>query len=144
MVRETGVQSQVESYQRLKKWLLMPTCLTLSIIRWRSRVKWSNPGNGVTPSPTPRCSSYWKAFGSPSTNVANFTYWFSLNSYSQRFWKVYICMRKKYFTSDPLTLSITFFCFVFLFFFFSGIVVIFRFWHILMIHGGKLVLTSKS
>ena len=28
-----------------------------------SRVKWSNPGKGVAPSPTPRCSSYWK--GSP-------------------------------------------------------------------------------
>ena len=25
-----------------------------------SRVKWSNPGKGVAPSPTPRCSSYWK------------------------------------------------------------------------------------
>ena len=27
------VQSQVESYQRLEKWYLMPLCLTLSIIR---------------------------------------------------------------------------------------------------------------
>ena len=25
-----------------------------------SRVKWSNPGKGVAPFPTPRCSSYWK------------------------------------------------------------------------------------
>ena len=25
-----------------------------------SRVKWSNPEKGVAPSPTPRCSSYWK------------------------------------------------------------------------------------
>ena len=24
-----------------------------------SRVKWSNPGEGVAPSPTPRCCSYW-------------------------------------------------------------------------------------
>ena len=60
MFRETGVQSQVESYQRLKKWCLIPTWLTLSIIRYVSRVKWSNPGIGVAPSPTPRCSSYWK------------------------------------------------------------------------------------
>ena len=58
--RETGVQSQVESYQRLKKWYLIPLCLTLSIIRYGSRVKWSNPGKGVSPSPTPWCSSYWK------------------------------------------------------------------------------------
>ena len=44
MARETWVQSQVESYQRLKKWYLMPPCLTLSIIRYGSRVKYSNPG----------------------------------------------------------------------------------------------------
>ena len=55
---ETGVQSQVESYQKLKKWYLIPPCLTLSIIRYLSRIKWSNPEKGVVPSP--RCSSYWK------------------------------------------------------------------------------------
>ena len=60
MARETWVQSQVESYQRLKKWYLMPPCLTLSIIRYGSRVKWSNSGKGVAPSPTPWCSSYRK------------------------------------------------------------------------------------
>ena len=32
MVRETKAQSQVELYQRLKKWYLMPPCLTLGII----------------------------------------------------------------------------------------------------------------
>ena len=41
----------------LKKWYLIPPCLTLSIIRYVSRVKWSNPGKGVVPSPTPRYSS---------------------------------------------------------------------------------------
>ena len=60
MARETRVQSQVESYQRLKKWYLIPPCLTLSIIRYVLRVKWSNPGKGVAPSSTPRSSSYWK------------------------------------------------------------------------------------
>ena len=34
--------------------------LTLSIIRYVSRVKWSNPGKGVAPFSTPRCSSYLK------------------------------------------------------------------------------------
>ena len=34
------------------------TCLTLSNIRYVSRVKWTNPGKGVVPSPTPKCSSY--------------------------------------------------------------------------------------
>ena len=60
MARETWVQSQVESYQRLKKWYLLPLCLTLSNIRYGSRVKCSNPGKEVEPSSTPRCSSYWK------------------------------------------------------------------------------------
>ncbi len=42
----------------LKKWYLIPPCLTLSIIRYISRVKWSNLVKGVMPSPTPRSSSY--------------------------------------------------------------------------------------
>ena len=57
MVRETWVQSHVVS---LLKWYLLPPRLTLSDIKCVSRVKWSNPGKGVWPSPTPRCSSYWK------------------------------------------------------------------------------------
>ena len=48
MVRETWVIPKT-----LK---MMPPCLTLSNIRYVSRVKWSNPGKGVAPSPTP--SSY--------------------------------------------------------------------------------------
>ena len=44
----------------IKKWYLMPLCLALSTKRWGSSVKWSNPGNGVAPSPTHRCCSYWK------------------------------------------------------------------------------------
>ena len=60
MARETWVQSQVESYQRLKKWYLMPPCLTLSIIRYGSRVKWSNPRKGVAPSHTQWCSKLSK------------------------------------------------------------------------------------
>ena len=50
----------VESYQKLKKWYLMPPCLTPNLISCVSGVKWSNPGKEVLPSPTPRCSSYWK------------------------------------------------------------------------------------
>ena len=56
MIRETMVQSEVESYQRFRLSYLIPPCLTLSIIRYRSRVKWSNPGKEVAPFPTPR----WK------------------------------------------------------------------------------------
>ena len=43
---ETGVQSQVESYQRLKKMVLDTALLNTQYY------KWSNPGNGVVPSPT--------------------------------------------------------------------------------------------
>ena len=60
MAQETWFQSQVKSYHRLKKWYLMPPCLALSIICYGSRVKWSNPGKGVAPSPTPQSSSYRK------------------------------------------------------------------------------------
>ena len=39
---------------------MIPPCLTLSNVRYSSRLKWSNLGKGVVPSPTPWCSSYWK------------------------------------------------------------------------------------
>ena len=55
MVQETRVQSQ-----RLEKWYLILPCLTLSNIRYVSRVKSRNPGKGVAPSITPQCSSDWK------------------------------------------------------------------------------------
>ena len=52
----------------------MPPCLTLSIIRYGPRVKWSNPGKAVAPSLHLGVVAIEKeAFGSPSTNVANFT-----------------------------------------------------------------------
>ena len=60
----TGVQSQVDSYQR--KWYLMPPCLIKwylmppCIIRYLSRIKRSNSRKGVAPSPTTRCSRFWK------------------------------------------------------------------------------------
>ena len=55
-----GPGDQFKSYQRLLKWYLIPLCLTLGTIRYVSRVKWINPWNGVMPSPTHWCSSYWK------------------------------------------------------------------------------------
>ena len=60
MTWETGVQSQVALYQRFKKWYSISPCLTLRIIKYVLRVKWGNPGEGIMPSPTPHCSSYWK------------------------------------------------------------------------------------
>ncbi len=66
------VQSQVESYKRLKKWYLMPPWLTLSIIRYESKVKWSNPGKGVGPPLHHGVVAIEKgAFWSTSITVAN-------------------------------------------------------------------------
>ena len=111
MVWETGVQYQVESYQRLKKWYLMPPCLILSIIRLGSRVKWSNPGNGVEPYSRFCVVAIEKgAFGSPPTKVTDYflslglVFWqrwddrlyrkiaerFSRLVYQDRFWVVHI------------------------------------------------------
>ena len=68
MARETWVQSQVESSQRLKKKKKKKKkkVLDVSLLntqhykRYESRVKWSNPGKRVALSPTPWCSSYRK------------------------------------------------------------------------------------
>ena len=46
------------SHIKDSKMVLGAAYLALSIIRYGSRVKWSNLGNGVAPSPTPRCCSY--------------------------------------------------------------------------------------
>ena len=45
---------------KTQKWYLMPPCLTLSIIMYGSRVKWSNPGKGVATSLTFWYRSYKK------------------------------------------------------------------------------------
>ena len=45
---------------KTQKWYLIQPRLTLSIIRYGSRVKWNNPGKTVAPTHIPRCSSYWK------------------------------------------------------------------------------------
>ena len=45
---------------KILKMVLDTSCLTLSNIRYVSRVKWSNPGKEVAPSHTSRCRSYWK------------------------------------------------------------------------------------
>ena len=55
--------------------LLILPCLTLSIIRYVSKVKWSNPGKGVAaPLHLGVVAIEKGAFGSPSTMVTNFSY----------------------------------------------------------------------
>ena len=50
----------------------MPLCLTISIIRCGSRVKWGNTGKGVVPSLSVVANEKG-AFRTPSTTVNNFT-----------------------------------------------------------------------
>ena len=45
---------------KTQKMVVDASWLTISIIRSRSRVKWSNPGKEVAPFSTPHYSSYWK------------------------------------------------------------------------------------
>ena len=51
--RRPGFNLRSRHIKDFKKWYLIPTCLTLSNIRYVSRVKWSNPGKGVASSLTP-------------------------------------------------------------------------------------------
>ena len=60
MARWTEVQTPGRVIPKTQKWYLMPPCLTLSNIRYGSRVKWRNPRKGVAPCFTPQCSSYRK------------------------------------------------------------------------------------
>ena len=58
--RRPGFNPRLSHTTDFKKWYLIPPCLTLSNIQYISSVKWSNPGKGVAPSPTPWYSSYQK------------------------------------------------------------------------------------
>ena len=57
MVRETWVQSQVVSYLKTLKMVLDTSLLNMQQYKVRVKGKVENPGKGVAPSPTPRCSS---------------------------------------------------------------------------------------
>ena len=55
---DLGFNPRSRHTKDLEKWYLIPPCLTLSDIMYVTKVKWSNPGKGVAPSPTPRVRSY--------------------------------------------------------------------------------------
>ena len=61
---------------------MIPPCLTLSNIRYVSRIKWSNPGKGVAPSSTPRCSSYRKGSLQVTLDYSRQLYCYLQNLYS--------------------------------------------------------------
>ena len=75
MALETGVQSLVGSYQRLKKMVLDAFLLNIQHDNVRINGKWTNLGKGITPSSALRFSSLWRGdFGSLSTTVGQITY----------------------------------------------------------------------
>ena len=76
---------------KTQKWYLMLLCLTLSIKRYGSRVKWSNLGKRKASSPTPRCSSHWKR----SFRVA-------LDYGHQLYFYIYIYFCSHWYTAGPL------------------------------------------
>ena len=95
------VQSQIESFQRLKKWYLMPSCLTLRIIRYRSRVKSSHPWNRVAPSATIWCSIYRKGRRRVIPDNSRLLYLFLVEHYT-----INIDLRKYYLLSNSTPLKL--------------------------------------
>ena len=65
MARETGLNLK-SSHTKDLKMVLDATLLNTQHYKVRIEVKWSNPGKGV--------AIEKRAFGSPSTTVANFTF----------------------------------------------------------------------
>ena len=76
MVWETGVQSQVESYQRLKKMVLDAALLSTQHykVRIKGKMEQSWGWNSALPLHFGVVAIEKGAFGSPSTKVANFTF----------------------------------------------------------------------
>ena len=72
--RRLGFNPGSSQTKELKKWYLMPPCLTLNIIRYRSRVKWSNQGKGVI-------AIEKVVFEWPSPMITNFTFTFLIYYY---------------------------------------------------------------
>ena len=104
MVQKIGIQSQVESYQRLKIWYLM---LNTQHYKVRIKVNWSNSGNGLVPSPRPQCSAIEKgAFWSPSTKVTNFNFYLYIFIYAYIYLYTYIFRVIVFTPSLSLSLSV--------------------------------------
>ena len=77
MAQETGVHSKVESYQRLKKMVLVASLLNTQqyTVGIKGKVEQSKGRSITTPPPQIGIVAIEKrAFGSPSTKVANFTF----------------------------------------------------------------------
>ena len=103
MVQEIGFQSRVESYQRLRKWYLIPSSLTLISIKYVSRVKWSNPGKGVASSPTPRCISYRKGSLLVTFDYGRQQQYIKSDNYGKIFLQVFVYKFTEYYKKKTLS-----------------------------------------
>ena len=81
MDRETGIQSRVESYQRLLKMVLDTSLLNTQQykVRIKGKVEQSRERSSTLPIHLGVVAIEKRAFGSPSTSVANFTYFLCLH-----------------------------------------------------------------
>ena len=66
---------------KTQKMVLNATLLNTQYYKVRFKVKWSNPGKGVTPSPTPWCSSCRKVSPRVTLNYANFPFFIYIHIY---------------------------------------------------------------
>ena len=77
-----------------------------------SRVKWGNSGNRVVPSPTPRCSSYWKGSLLVTLNYGCQLYFFTY-IYTAMFLLICLISCFKHLNDKRETILGFFFCFIF-------------------------------
>ena len=57
LVQKTWVQSEIKSYQKTQKMILVSSLLNTKHYKVRNKGKWHNPGKEVASSSTPRCFS---------------------------------------------------------------------------------------
>ena len=70
---------------------MIPSCLTISNIRYASRVKWSYPVKGVMPSPAHWCSTYWKGSLLVTLDYGHQLYFIIITEFKP----VKLCLKKK-------------------------------------------------
>ena len=78
---------------KTQKMVLDATLLNAQYYEVQIKVKWSNPGKGVEPTPTPRHCSYWKGSlrVTLNCNQPTYSFFFYLLSSVGTYWKCRTC-----------------------------------------------------
>ena len=90
---------------KTQKWYLMPPCLIINIIRYRSRVKWINPGKELRP-PLPWCRSYRKGSLRSPTLLYILVWYQVLQSNNFQIYLIYRWDPKRYFHTGLVDLGV--------------------------------------